>query len=263
MTDAGRPGLDTSRDPDATWGNLGRYSAPQGQSWRLKNLLLAAQVHQQMEAAALAAQLQQQAAASAPPVPPVATPQPAVATPNPAVATPNPAANPAAVPALFLFQLQLRRLKLYLLLLRLLFLLPPPPLKLLLRNLEPVRGATWMPSLLLPRLLVVLAASSGKARGRCCACRQRSLASFHKEQVRFAATADAPPAPGAPPQPAAAPAPAPAPSPADEAAAARQTRRTSESKTNQTSDYILLRQELDMRMLGRIDGLGFANRAER
>ncbi|RTL46018.1 MAG: HD domain-containing protein [Candidatus Melainabacteria bacterium] len=240
----GRPGLDTSRDPDATWGNLDAIQPPQGQSLAPENAATAAQVHQQMEAAALAAQLQQQAAASAPPVPPVATPQPAVA------ATLNPAANPVAAPAPVPTPA------------------PPPeaapapapvPVAASAQAAPAESGASpWGD-------LDAIAAPStpprglggfiGKARAVAAAPAGSALmASFHKDKSRFAATADAPPAPGAPPQPAAAPAPAPAPSPADEAAAAAKLEELLKAKTNQTSDYIFATPGLDMRMLGRIDG---------
>lgn len=70
----GRPGLDTSMDPDATWGNLDAIQPPHGQSLAPENPATAAQARQQMEEAARAAQQLEQPVVAPPPVPPVAPP---------------------------------------------------------------------------------------------------------------------------------------------------------------------------------------------
>lgn len=79
----GRPGLDTSMDPDATWGNLDAIQPPHGQSLAPENPATAAQARQQMEEAARAAQQLEQPVVAPPPVPPVAPPPvpPVVAPP--------------------------------------------------------------------------------------------------------------------------------------------------------------------------------------
>ncbi len=90
----GRPGLDTTMDPDATWGNLDAIQPPHGQSLAPENPATAAQARQQMEEAA---RLQQeQPVVAAPPVPPVAPPVAPVAPVPVPVAAVAPAVAPAA-----------------------------------------------------------------------------------------------------------------------------------------------------------------------
>lgn len=242
----GRPGLDTSRDPDATWGNLDAIQPPQGQSLAPENAAAAAQVRQQMEAAALASQQAQQPAVPQPVVPPTPTPQPAAALdtnpPASPVAAPSPASTPQPVPTPAPAQVPAATAASA----------QPAAVE------APAGGASpWGD-------LDAIAAPStpprglggfiGKARAVAAAPPAGSalMASFHKDKSRFAATADAPPAAGAPPQPAVAA--AEAPPPVDEAAAAAKLEELLKAKTNQTSDYIFATPGLDMRMLGRIDG---------
>ncbi|CAN5361116.1 hypothetical protein BH10CYA1_BH10CYA1_33540 [soil metagenome] len=73
----GRPGVDTTMDPDATWGNLDAIQPPHGQSLAPENPATAAQARHQMEEAA---RIQQQPVVDPPPLPPdaplpVPTPQ--------------------------------------------------------------------------------------------------------------------------------------------------------------------------------------------
>ncbi len=244
----GRPGLDTSMDPDATWGNLDALQPPQGQSLAPENPATAAQARQQMEAAALAQQQQLPPPVVAAPVPTAVTPPvappvtppldavPAVEPPPvPVAATPVPTPEPVSPPAVPVGATA-----------------PAAAVAAGAVAEAPAGASPWGD-------LDAIAAPStpprglggfiGKARAVAAAPAGSALmASFHKDKSRFAGDSAAPPAASAP---VAAPPPV---SPVDEAAAAAKLEELMKAKTNQTSDYIFATPGLDMRMLGRIDG---------